>query len=53
LKLRQDQLNDFVNSRPGYFEIQEAADNWSHAGELDGIDQLKPILDDMRSFFNL
>ncbi len=53
LKLRQEQLNDFVNSRPDYFEIQEAAENWSHAGEKLGVDDLDRILDDMRVFFNL
>lgn len=53
LGLNQGQLNDFVNSRPDYFEIQEAAENLSKKGELPGIDQLDRILDDMRDFFKL
>jgi hypothetical protein len=55
LGLKQDQLDDFINAHPHYFEIQEKAFNESHIGELLGPDPIADsrILRDMERFFGL
>jgi hypothetical protein len=53
LGLSQSQLNDYVNARPQFFQVEDAARNLSHAGELPGKNQLGPILRDMRNHFGL
>jgi len=53
LGLSQRQLNDYVNDRPQFFRIEDAARNQSHVDELPGTDQLGPILKDMRNYFGL
>ena len=51
LGVSQSQLNDYVNARPQFFQIEDAARNLRHAGELQGTNQLGSILRDMRNFF--
>ncbi|MEL7088309.1 MAG: GH-E family nuclease, partial [Planctomycetota bacterium] len=53
LGFNQAQLNDFVNAHPQYFQLQDVYDNLSHRSEMPGTNNLKPILDDIRSFLGL
>lgn len=53
LGLNQGQLNEYVNSRPEYFQIEEHSKNISHEGEMPGTDGYDGILEDMKSFFGL
>ncbi|QUJ69556.1 hypothetical protein KDD30_22715 (plasmid) [Photobacterium sp. GJ3] len=48
--MTQAELNDFVNSRPDYFQIEEEGPNLSHRNEKPGVDEIDEILDDMVSF---
>ncbi|NAW88552.1 S-type pyocin domain-containing protein [Photobacterium halotolerans] len=50
LGMTQAELNDFVNSRPDYFKIEDAVRNWSHVDEKPGYDDLDEIFDDMAEF---
>ncbi|QDT36052.1 Cadherin domain protein [Stratiformator vulcanicus] len=50
LDLSQKQLNDFVNSRPDYFQLQDRMDNLRHFGEKAGKGDIGDILDDMIEF---
>ncbi|NAX46655.1 hypothetical protein CAG70_06535 [Photobacterium halotolerans] len=50
LGMTQEELNDFVNSRPDYFQIEDAVRNWSHADEKPGYDELEKITRDMKRF---
>ena len=52
-ELSQSQLNDYVNARPQFFQIEDAVQNLSHADELLGVDGLDRILADMKRFFGL
>jgi hypothetical protein len=51
LGLTQEQLNEYVNSRPEFFQIEEHAVNISHANEEPGIEPFDHIVTDMRQFF--
>nr|WP_152548083.1 hypothetical protein [Photobacterium galatheae] len=48
--MTQPELNDFVNSRLDYFQIEEEKRNWSHVDEKPGYDDLELIKKDMRKF---
>ncbi|QMV16328.1 S-type pyocin domain-containing protein [Vibrio spartinae] len=48
--MTQEELNDFVNSHPDYFLIEDAKTNLSHVNEKPGSDDLRKILRDMRAF---
>ncbi|MDO6709053.1 GH-E family nuclease [Photobacterium sp. 1_MG-2023] len=50
LGMTQEELNDFVNSRPDYFQIEEEGPNLSHRNEKPGYDDLELIKKDMRKF---
>jgi len=53
LGLTQAQLNSFVNAHPGGLQIEGPLRNVSHVDELPGTGNLRPILDEMRVFFDL
>ncbi|WP_077535564.1 RHS repeat-associated core domain-containing protein [Pseudoalteromonas aliena] len=53
LDLSQQQLNDYVNSRPQFFKIEDAKTNLSHADEMPGKDNIDHIIIDMEDFFEL
>lgn len=48
--MTQKQFNDYVNSRPDKFKIENATENLSHKGEKPGRGELNEILDDMQLF---
>ncbi|MFA9624269.1 GH-E family nuclease [Moraxella sp. E6BC] len=48
--LTQAQFNDFVNSRPDYFKIENRADNQSHRYEKPGNGDLQDIINHMNEF---
>ncbi|SIO94492.1 S-type pyocin domain-containing protein [Vibrio spartinae] len=50
MEMTQEELNDFVNSHPDYFQIEDARTNLSHANEKPGSDDLEKILEDMDKF---
>nr|WP_272926472.1 S-type pyocin domain-containing protein [Photobacterium halotolerans] len=50
LGMTQAELNDFVNSHPDYFQIEEAQRNLTHVDEKPGYGDLDDILDDMAEF---
>jgi hypothetical protein len=53
LGLSQAQLNDYVNARPQFFQIEDAVHNLSHQGEKSGIDGIEHIIMDMTTYFGL
>ncbi len=48
--MNQQELNDFMNSRPDYYQIEDTKTNLSHINEKPGIDELGDIKRDMRRF---
>lgn len=50
LGMSQPQLNDYINSRPQHFRLENAMDNMSHRYEKPGIGGLDDIKDDMQDF---
>ncbi|MFA9624288.1 GH-E family nuclease, partial [Moraxella sp. E6BC] len=48
--LTQAQFNDFVNSRPDYFKLENRADNQSHRYEKPGNDGLEEIIRHIEQF---
>ena len=50
--MTQPELNDFVNSRPDYYQIEDAKTNLSHVNEKPGCDDLDDIKRDMKKFLN-
>ncbi len=48
--MTQSELNDFMNSRPDYYQIEDAKTNLSHINEKPGIDELREIKRHMRQF---
>ncbi|VEG12517.1 GH-E family nuclease [Moraxella cuniculi] len=48
--LTQAQFNDFVNSRPDYFRLENRADNQSHRYEKPGNGDLQKIIEDINKF---
>jgi hypothetical protein len=48
--MTQQELNDFMNSRPDYYLIEDAKTNLSHINEKPGSDELNKILGDMKRF---
>ena len=50
LGMSQPQLNDYINSRPQHFRLENAMDNMSHLYEKPGIDGLGNIKNDMQNF---
>lgn len=50
LEMSQKELNDFVNSRPDYYQIEDRITNLSHVNEKPGHDDLDDIQDDMIEF---
>ena len=48
--MSQPQLNDYINSRPQHFRLENAMDNMSHLYEKPGIGGLDDIKDDMQDF---
>ncbi|SJN53752.1 S-type Pyocin [Vibrio ruber DSM 16370] len=50
--MTQEELNDFVNSHPDYFLIEDAKTNLSHVNEKPGSDELEDILEDMKDFLS-
>lgn len=51
LRLSQSQLNDYVNARPQFFQIEDATRNFSHAGEMLSNGKIDHIIADMEAFF--
>lgn len=47
LGMTQEQLNDFVNDHPNYFQIEDKTHNLSHQGEKPGNGDLEPIIREM------
>ena len=50
LGMSQKQLNDYVNSKPNLFKIENGPDNISHRDEKPGRGELDDITKDMRRF---
>ncbi|OAV11889.1 hypothetical protein AO377_0042 [Moraxella catarrhalis] len=48
--LTQAQFNDFINSRPDYFRLENASDNMGHRNEKPGSDDLGEIIRHMNQF---
>ena len=48
--LTQTQFNDFINSRPDYFRLENASDNMGHRNEKPGSDDLGEIIRHMNQF---
>ncbi|UNU73345.1 HNH/ENDO VII family nuclease [Moraxella nasovis] len=48
--LTQAQFNDFVNSRPDYFRLENRADNQSHRYEKPGNGELEEIIKHINEF---
>lgn len=48
--MTQAELNDFMNTHSGYYQIEDAKTNLSHAGEKPGYDDLREIERDMKRF---
>ncbi|WP_428447917.1 S-type pyocin domain-containing protein [Photobacterium nomapromontoriensis] len=50
--MSQEELNDFMNSRPDYYQIEDAKKNLSHKDEKSGTGELNKIKRDMKKFLN-
>ncbi|WP_299185351.1 GH-E family nuclease [uncultured Psychrobacter sp.] len=50
LGMSQKQLNDYVNSKPDLFKIENGPENISHRGEKPGRGELDRIINDMNQF---
>lgn len=50
LGMSQKQLNDYVNSKPDLFKIENGPENISHRGEKPGRGELERIINDMNQF---
>ena len=48
--MTQPELNDFVNSRPNYYQIEDAKTNLSHVNEKPGVNGLRDIKRYMKQF---
>ena len=48
--LTQTQFNDFINSRPDYFRLENASDNMGHRNEKPGNGDLQDIINDINEF---
>ncbi|MFC0820138.1 GH-E family nuclease [Moraxella marmotae] len=48
--LTQEQFNDFVNSHPDYFRLENRSDNQSHRYEKPGNGDLGEIINDINEF---
>ena len=51
LGLTQEQLKQYVNSRPEFFQIEEHEVNISHVNEMPGLEPFDHIVSDMEAFF--
>lgn len=49
--MTQQQFNDFVNSHPEYFRLENSKINRGHSGEKTGIDDIESIIRDINKFF--
>lgn len=50
LGMTQKELNDYVNSRPENFRLENRSQNRSHANEKPGNDDIENIKQDMQKF---
>ena len=50
LGMSQKQLNDYVNSKPDLFKIENGPENISHRGAKPGRGELDRIINDMNQF---
>ncbi len=50
LGMSEAELNDFMNSRPDYYQIEDRVTNLSHVNEAPEPGKIDQILDDMLDF---
>lgn len=50
LNWTQDKLNDYVNSHPEFFELENQSENRSHKNEKPGVDGTEQLKKEMRDF---
>lgn len=50
LGLSQQDLNNYVNSKPEIFRLENMSENRSHKNEMPGKDNIEPIIRDMKKF---
>lgn len=52
LGLTRQEFNDYVNSRPNIFRLENRSENRSHRNEMPGKGNILDIKQDMRNFMN-
>ena len=52
LGLTIQEFNDYVNSRPNIFRLENRSENRSHRNEMPGKGDILDIKEDMRNFMN-
>ena len=50
LGLTIQEFNDYVNSRPNIFRLENRSENRSHRNEIPGEDEIERIVLDMKNF---
>lgn len=50
LGLTRQEFNDYVNSRPNIFRLENRSENRSHRNEMSGKDDIERIVRDMKNF---
>ena len=50
LGLTIQEFNDYVNSRPNIFRLENRSENHSHRNEIPGEDDIERIVRDMKNF---
>ena len=50
LGLTRQEFNDYVNSRPNIFRLENRSENCSHRNEMPGKDDIERIVRDMKNF---
>ena len=50
LGLTRQEFNDYVNSRPNIFRLENRSENRSHRNEMPGKDDIERIVRDMKNF---
>ena len=48
--LTRQEFNDYVNSRPNIFRLENRSENRSHRNEMPGKDDIERIVRDMKNF---
>lgn len=52
LNMTQKEFNDYVNSHPQHFRLENMSKNRSHADEMEGKDGIQDIVVEMKQFLN-